>query len=97
MTAPLICSIYKSPKKDEMYLYVEKKAQFSKVPEVLLEQFGKPVHVFDMLLKEDKTLARVKAKDVLDSIAEKGFFLQMPPPKEAYMLDAYRAPTQGRY
>ncbi|MDH2435020.1 YcgL domain-containing protein [Pokkaliibacter sp. MBI-7] len=94
---PVLCSIYKSPKRDEMYLYVLKQEQFAKVPELLLEQFGKPVHVFDMLLKADRKLARAKVEDVLAAIESQGFFLQMPPPKEAYMLDNYRAPTEGRY
>ncbi len=85
-----ICSIYKSSKKDEMYLYVDKLEQLSRVPEVLLKMFGAPIHVFDMLLTPEKTLSRIEAPKVLADIEEKGFFLQMPPAKEDYLLDLYQ-------
>ena len=35
-----------------------------------------------MLLKADKSLARVDAKNVLAAINEQGYFLQMPPADE---------------
>lgn len=85
-----ICSIYKSSKKDEMYLYVDKLEQLSRVPEVLLKMFGTPIHVFDMLLTPEKVLSRIEAPKVLADIEEKGFFLQMPPAKEDYLLDLYQ-------
>lgn len=85
-----ICSVFKSPRKDEMYLYVDKMDQLKRVPEALLDMFGQPVHVFDMLLAPEKELARVEADKVLNDILEKGFFLQMPPPKDDYMLDLHQ-------
>ncbi|RAU19806.1 YcgL domain-containing protein [Nitrincola tibetensis] len=85
----LICSIYRSSRKDEMYLYVDKRDGLKKVPEVLLDKFGKAQHVMDMPMTEKRELARVNVKDVLSSIQEKGFFLQMPPPKEDYLLDLF--------
>jgi len=91
-----ICSIYKSPRKDEMYLYVDKRTALTQVPEPLLEMFGTPVHVMDMPLKAERRLARVEAAKVLEEIDEKGYFLQMPPPKEEYLLDLYQdRPTTG--
>ncbi|MBY4677601.1 YcgL domain-containing protein [Marinobacterium arenosum] len=85
-----IVSIYKSPRKDEMYLYVDKRDQLGKVPEPLLQMFGEPVHVMDMPLKADKKLARVETDKLLSELDDKGFYLQMPPPKDDYMLDLYR-------
>ena len=84
-----ICSVFKSSKKDEMYLYVDKAEQLARVPDALKTMFGTPVHVFDMLVTPEKQLARVDAAKVLDEIQEKGFFLQMPPPKDDYMLDLH--------
>lgn len=92
-----ICAIFKSSKKDEMYLYVDKKEGLERVPELLLERFGKPIDVMTMLVTREKALARTTGAKVLDAIEEKGFYLQMPPGKEAYMLDLYRAPTEARY
>jgi len=80
-----------------MYLYVDKRQGLADVPEALLERFGKPVAVFTMLLTADKLLARVNSADVLAAIHEQGFYFQMPPAKEDYLLDLYRAPTEARY
>ncbi len=61
----MICAIYRSPKREQTYLYIEKKDDFSRVPEDLLAQFGTPQ--FAMLIALDKRdrlanadLARVK-------------------------------------
>lgn len=85
-----ICSVYLSPKKDEMYLYVDKRDQLSKVPEALLEMFGTPKHVMDIPLKAERKLARVETEKVLAELDDKGYFLQMPPPKDDYMLDLHQ-------
>jgi uncharacterized protein YcgL (UPF0745 family) len=91
-----ICTIYKSTKKDEMYLYVIKSEGVSRVPEALLAMFGKPVHVTDMLLKPERRLARADIVKVLEELDSKGFYLQMPPPKEDYLLDLYN-PDDSKY
>lgn len=86
------CSVFKSPKKHEMYVYVDRKDGVENLPEALLNIFGQPEHVLDMILTPEKNLARVDAIKVLEEIAEKGFYLQMPPGKEDYMLDLYKPP-----
>ena len=53
-----ICSIYKSPRKNEMYLYVLKADALKRVPESLLAAFGAPLHTFDMVLSPQRILAR---------------------------------------
>lgn len=80
-----ICSIYKSPRKREMYLYVDKREALTRVPEALLNVFGAPQHVFDMLLTAERKLAREEAGQVLENIEKQGFHLQMPPPEEEYI------------
>lgn len=85
-----ICSVYRSSKKDEMYLYVDKMEKMKRVPDALKEMFGAPVHVFDMLLTPEKELSRADAAKVLADIREKGYFLQMPPPKDDYLLDLFK-------
>ncbi|GEN28797.1 YcgL domain-containing protein [Halovibrio variabilis] len=96
MKDKMICEVFKSSRKDETYLYVDKRQGLTQVPEPLLETFGKPVPVFTMLLTADKKLSRVNAADVVEGIKESGFYLQMPPPKEAYLLDVHRAHVASR-
>jgi hypothetical protein len=78
----LLCNIYKSRSKEETYLYVSLQDDLKRVPEVLLETFGRPELVTKLIITEDRKLARAEASKVLAAIAEKGFYLQLPPPKE---------------
>lgn len=94
MSDKILCEVFKSSRKEEMYLYVDKRQGVASVPEPLMETFGKPVAVFTMMLTADKPLARARAEDVMASINEQGFYLQMPPAKEPYLLDIHRAHVQ---
>lgn len=76
------CSIYKSPKKQDLYLYVAKQDGLSRVPETLLSYFGTPEHVLDLDLAANRKLAREDPVEVLKNLQEKGFHLQMPEAKE---------------
>lgn len=93
---PVICSIFKSPRRDEMYLYVVKAEAMSRVPEALLDMFGAPRHVTDMLLAPERKLARADMARVLEDLDSKGYYLQMPPPREDYLLDLYN-PDDSKY
>ncbi|UXD87417.1 YcgL domain-containing protein [Thalassolituus hydrocarboniclasticus] len=85
----VLCDVYKTKKKDETYLYVSRKDALSRVPEALLEQFGKPELAMTMILTPEKKLARADIDKVLKALDEQGFYLQMPPAKETYMLDLF--------
>ena len=78
-----VIEIFKGHKKEEMYLYVEQKNGLKSVPDDLLATFGQTESVMVLLLTKDKKLARVTASDVLAAIEDQGYFLQMPPPREA--------------
>lgn len=94
-----LCQVYRSKRRDGMYLFVDKKEGLSRVPETLLTTFGQPEPSITFLLTSERTMARVEALDVLGAIAENGFYLQMPPLRDESGpgLNAYSAPTEGRY
>jgi len=75
----LLCEVFKSSRKQEMYLYVERSQGLENVPASLLEQFGEPIPVLILQLTPERHLARVEAAAVLAGIAERGFYLQLPP------------------
>ncbi|MDT0502386.1 MULTISPECIES: YcgL domain-containing protein [unclassified Halomonas] len=93
----LLCQVFKSSRKEEMYLYVDKREGTERVPGPLLERFGKPVPAMTLILSPEKRLGRASAVEVMQAIRDNGFYLQMPPAKEEYLLDLYRTPTQARY
>ncbi|WP_333878059.1 YcgL domain-containing protein [Methylobacter sp.] len=73
------CFIYKSLKKEHLYLYVDKKDDFSKVPEALFDSFGKIEFVMDLELTPERKLAKENVEKVMNSLKTKGFFVQLPP------------------
>lgn len=77
------CDIFKSSKKDEMYLYVlhqeNQDDALSNVPASVLHAFGRATFVMSLDLDENRKLARVNVLHVMDSLQTKGFFIQMPP------------------
>jgi uncharacterized protein YcgL (UPF0745 family) len=76
------CFIYKSLKKDFLYLYVDKKDDFSKVPDTLFNHLGKMDFVMELELSPERKLAREDAGKIIECLTEQGFFVQMPPQKE---------------
>jgi uncharacterized protein YcgL (UPF0745 family) len=61
-----------------MYLYIEKKDDFSDIPEALLKKFGEPVFVMRLAIDKNTKLARVDSSHVLEMIQVNNFYLQMP-------------------
>jgi uncharacterized protein YcgL (UPF0745 family) len=75
----MLCQIYRSAKKAETYLYTRFEEKLEEVPEELMTTFGRAEEVMTLELDTDRKLARAEAKDVLQSIEEKGYYLQLPP------------------
>jgi len=81
----MLCAIYKSKKKDQMYLYIKNRDDFESVPEALLQQFGIPQLVSVLNLTADKKLALADTEKVISDLKELGFYLQLPPPPINYL------------
>jgi len=78
----MLCAVYRSPKKEQTYLFVEKRDDFSNVPEALMTTFGTPSLVTIVNLATKEKLAMADINKVKESLAEQGFYLQLPPPQE---------------
>lgn len=77
------CVIFRCSKKDEMYLYVPFKEDedtlLDDLPDGLQKLTGRLDKVMELELTPERKLARVMVDDVLVSLTEKGFYIQMPP------------------
>jgi len=73
------CNVYRSDKKAETYLYLSDGMDFAELPEELQQRFGAPALVMRLELSAGKKLARVDVVRVLESLAQQGFYLQLPP------------------
>lgn len=83
----MICAIYRSPKKDQTFLYVEKRDDFSKVPPALLQSFGEPKLVTLLNLAGRERLANADIVKVKQGLTELGFYLQMPAQQEDWLAE----------
>lgn len=83
----MLTAIYKSSKKQETYLYLTKRDDFSGVPEALLKTFGKPIFVMLIKLDNKRSLALADIGKVKTELLEKGFYLQLPPPQESLLKE----------
>lgn len=80
-------SAYKSPKTEELYLFVPKGTDLDTLPKELLVFFGEPQHVVDFELTPERKLARANPADVLESIQRKGYYIQSPPAEKEKVAD----------
>lgn len=77
----MICFIYKSLKKDGLYLYINTKDDFSRIPKPLFDSLGEPQFVMQLELTPTRKLAREDPAKVIKQLESKGFFIQMPATK----------------
>lgn len=80
MSEPITCYIYRSSKKDELYLFLAKEDDFECVPQEVMKAFGGAKKAMELELIPGMTMARSKPEEVLANLKERGFHLQMPPP-----------------
>ncbi len=89
MGVRMLSAVYKSSKKADTYLFVEKRDDFTKVPEPLMVTFGRPIFVMLINLATKEKLGVADINSVKASLEEKGFYLQIPPP-EQNLLDEHK-------
>jgi len=75
-------AVYRSKRVADMYLYIDDSSDPMSLPKDLLKRFGRPVEALRFKLADDRSLARVDAKQVLEAIANQGYYLQLPPARE---------------
>jgi uncharacterized protein YcgL (UPF0745 family) len=73
------CTVYRSGRKAETYLYLAEVLAFDDLPAELRAAFGEPTFVMRLQLDAGRRLARVDVRLVLERLREPGYFLQLPP------------------
>ena len=74
-----LCTVYRSGKKAETYLYLAQGRAFEDLPPELRQLFGEPCFVMHLNLGPDRRLARVDTRSVLEHLETNGYYLQLPP------------------
>lgn len=74
-----LCSVYKSKKKPDSYLYSSEKDSLDHVPIELLEMFGAPIFVMTFPISKRTKLGYADIESVRESLEKQGYYLQLPP------------------
>ncbi|WP_294945339.1 YcgL domain-containing protein [Sulfurivirga sp.] len=80
-------SAYRSPKTEELYLFVPADSGLDDLPDELLVFFGEPQHVIDFELTPERKMPRADAREVLASLESKGYYIQTPPAEKEKVAD----------
>ncbi len=72
------CYIYRCSRKEDVYLYLAEKDDFSRVPDEIMRALGITEFSMELELTPDRKLAREDTSTVLKNLEDKGFHLQLP-------------------
>lgn len=86
--------IYRSEKREGLYVYVADKDILSRLPEAVQQQLGNAEFSLQMDLTAERKLSQEDAATVLDNISKNGFHLQMPRDIESQLMSAADAATR---
>lgn len=71
------CYVYRGKRRNDSYLFVPTKDEFSSVPEALMRMLGGVQFVMELELWPERPMAQVSASEVMRQLQQQGFFLQL--------------------
>ena len=87
------CYVYKGDKKEDHYLYLleefDQEAVREDLPPAIIALMGELSLVVEFDLTPERKLPQADAQHVIDSLADNGFYLQMPKKDMKAEEDAY--------
>ena len=83
---PIECSIYRSKRKQGMYIYLKRGADSTQLPEPLLRMAGTLEHAMDLELDGQRKLAKEDIGTVMRNLEQQGYHVQMPPQAEDWIV-----------
>ena len=89
------CFIYRCSRKEDLYIYLAEKDDFSRVPGEIMRGLGLTEFSMELDITRESKLAREDAPTVVRNLEEKGFHLQLPGNTsiESIMSDIARGKT----
>jgi len=80
MAETIHCIIYRSKRKNELYLFLAKEEDFDCIPEGIRKSLGELEKAMELDLTPESKLARSDVAEVIKNLKEHGFHIQLPPP-----------------
>jgi len=79
--------VLRSGRRRDTYLFLCEEDEYENLPEALRTQFGEATEFLNFTLTADRKLAQVQAHVVMQALQTQGFYLQLPPNKDAVDSD----------
>ena len=84
---PMQCFVYRSLKKNGLYIYLSQQDDFEKIPDAVKNKIGELEFALEFELHEDRKLAKEDASTVIENIKNNGFHIQMPKDIEGLLAE----------
>ena len=81
------CDVYKSDRRELMYLYVLEGEGLERVPAALMKTFGNPTFVMNVELTPDKALAKEDSKVVSSTLKRRAIICKCHPSRRYDVLE----------
>ncbi|MCB1756639.1 MAG: YcgL domain-containing protein [Gammaproteobacteria bacterium] len=81
------CFVYRSLKKNGLYIYLSQQDDFEKIPDAVKNKIGELEFALEFELHEDRKLAKEDASTVIENIKNNGFHIQMPKDIEGLLAE----------
>ena len=81
----LECDVYRSGKREYLYLFVPADEGLARVPDELMAQFGEPEKALSLTLTQEHVLAKEDSVKVLHNLQQHGYHLQLPPTDDHFV------------
>lgn len=89
----MLCTVIKSHKKADTYLYLPKDAPLDELPDQLQQLFTPHTQVTVLKITPERRLARLTGEQLLTHLSGEGFYLQIPQSTTS-LLEDYKARTR---
>jgi uncharacterized protein YcgL (UPF0745 family) len=86
----MLCTVIKSHKKADTYLYVPKDTPFEELPDTLQQLFTPHTEITVLNITPQRKLARFSGEELLAHLSNDGYYLQMPQSPTNWLED-YKA------
>ncbi|RUO41316.1 hypothetical protein CWE22_03820 [Pseudidiomarina aestuarii] len=87
----MLCTVFRSAKRADTYLYLPHSADFSDLPEPLRQHFGQPIQVMTFALTDQRKLAQISVAALREHLTDPGYYLQIPPPVTSLLQQEKRS------
>lgn len=81
------CFVFRSTKKEGMYIYLRDKEQLENLPDPVKNQLGVPEFALEFELTPERKLGFENSAEVIANLESQGFHLQMPKDDVEAILD----------